>query len=66
MDDDPGSRFVAGELARAIEFGRGALNPSCITDIELIANRFDSSRLDLAAGIEADDDTDDTGDNHDE
>ena len=55
-DDDIGNRLLAGELARAIEFGRGAINPSCITDIELIANRFEFDATALAAlGIESDD-----------
>jgi superfamily II DNA or RNA helicase len=55
-DDEVGSRMLAGELARAIEFGRGALNPSSITDIERIAHRFafDVTRL-ADAGVEEDD-----------
>jgi len=66
-DDDLGNRLLVGELARAIEFGRGALNPSCVTDIELIANRFDLNPADLAAvGIESDDDNTDTSDKDDE
>lgn len=66
-DDDLGNRLLVGELARAIEFGRGALNPSCITDIELIANRFELNPADLSAvGIESDDDNTDTSANDDE
>jgi len=43
--NEPGSAIVEGELARAVEFGRSAENPSAITDLELIAQRFG---LDLA------------------
>jgi superfamily II DNA or RNA helicase len=38
--NEPGSAIVEGELARAVEFGRSAENPSAITDLELIAQRF--------------------------
>ena len=57
--DDIGNRMLAGELARAVEFGRGSTNPSSITDIELIAHAFE---LDLVRsegeGIEEDETTD--------
>lgn len=54
--DDLGNRILAGELARAIEFGRGAMNPSCVTDIERIANRFEFDVMKLTAeGVETDD-----------
>ena len=49
------NRLLVGELARAVEFGRGALNPSSITDIERLAFRFDFDLDSLTdAGIEDD------------
>jgi superfamily II DNA or RNA helicase len=33
----PATAILEGELARAIEFGRHAINPSCITDLERLA-----------------------------
>ena len=49
------TRLLAGELARAVEFGRGALNPSSITDIERIALRFDFDLNTLSeTGVEDD------------
>ena len=39
-DEDPSVDLLAGEMTRAIEFGRNALNPSSITDLERIALRF--------------------------
>jgi superfamily II DNA or RNA helicase len=55
------TRLLAGELARAVEFGRGALNPSSITDIERIALRFDFDLNTLSeTGVE--DDTNATDD----
>lgn len=60
-DDAIASRMLAGELARAVEFGRGALNPSSITDIDRIAFRFDFDLASLTeAGVE--DDSPDTPD----
>lgn len=54
-DDAIATRLLAGELARAVEFGRGALNPSSITDIERLALRFDFDLGSLAeAGVEDD------------
>jgi superfamily II DNA or RNA helicase len=53
--DDPRISIVGGEIARALEFGRSALNPAAITDLELIASRFtrDYKGL-LQAGYEDD------------
>ena len=54
-DDATAGRLLAGELARAIEFGRGAENPSSVTDIERLALRFEFDLHALAgAGIEDD------------
>jgi superfamily II DNA or RNA helicase len=38
--EDPRLNIVAGEIVRAIEFGKSALNPAAITDLERIALRF--------------------------
>ncbi|HLL46157.1 MAG TPA: DEAD/DEAH box helicase family protein [Longimicrobiaceae bacterium] len=54
-DDEVANRLLAGELARAVEFGRGALNPSSITDIERLAFRFNFDLGTLAeSGVEDD------------
>lgn len=51
--------MLSGELARAIEFGRHAVNPACVADLNRIAARFGVT-LDAAdAGFEGDDDVDD-------
>lgn len=52
---DPRISIVGGEIARAVEFGRSALNPAAITDLERIALRFsrDYKSL-LEAGYEDD------------
>lgn len=54
-DKDPRIGIVGGEVARALEFGRSALNPAAITDLERIALRFtrDYKSL-LDAGYEDD------------
>jgi superfamily II DNA or RNA helicase len=55
-EEEPNAAILMGEIARAIEFGSGALNPSSIHDLELIALRanLDCSAV-LAAGYEDDD-----------
>lgn len=55
-DKDPRISIVGGEIARALEFGRSALNPAAITDLERIALRFsrDYKSL-LEAGYEDED-----------
>lgn len=54
-DEPPGTTIVEGEIVRAIEFGRSAINPSCIADLERVAIEygldFDAMR---DAGIEDD------------
>ena len=54
-EEDPRLNIVAGEIVRAVEFGRSALNPAAITDLERIALRFatDYKAL-LSAGYEDD------------
>jgi superfamily II DNA or RNA helicase len=54
-DEDPSIDLLAGEMTRAIEFGRNALNPSSITDLERIALRFGLDYDELAgSGYEED------------
>ncbi len=36
-NEPPATAILEGELARAIEFGRHAINPGCITDLERLA-----------------------------
>jgi superfamily II DNA or RNA helicase len=38
--EDPRLNILGGEITRAVEFGRSALNPAAITDLERIALRF--------------------------
>jgi len=56
LDEPPGTAIIEGEIARAIEFGKSALNPSCITDLERLAieYKFDIETL-KNSGIEDDD-----------
>ena len=46
-DDDVGLSIVRGELSRAIQFGRGAKNPSSVTELERIAVQFGISPEDF-------------------
>ena len=39
-DEPPETSIVEGEIVRAVEFGRSALNPSCIADLEHLAIEF--------------------------
>ncbi len=54
-EDDPSLSILTAELVRAIEFGKGALNPSAVTELERIALHYslDYESL-LAAGYEED------------
>lgn len=38
--EDPRLNIIGGEITRSIEFGKSALNPAAITDLERIALRF--------------------------
>ena len=38
--EDPRLNILGGEITRSLEFGRSALNPSAVTDLERIALRF--------------------------
>jgi superfamily II DNA or RNA helicase len=39
-EEDPRLNIIGGEITRALEFGKSALNPAAITDLERIALRF--------------------------
>lgn len=55
-DEPPSTAIIKGEIVRAIEFGRSALNPSCVTDLERLAieHKLDFENLRLV-GVEDDD-----------
>ena len=55
-DEPPETSIVEGEIARAIEFGKSAINPSCIASLERLAIEFglEFDKL-ITAGIEIDD-----------
>ena len=38
--EDPRLNIIGGEMTRALEFGKSALNPAAVTDLERIALRF--------------------------
>jgi superfamily II DNA or RNA helicase len=61
-DEPPATAILEGELARAIEFGTHAINPSCITDLQRLAidHGLDWKLL-VNAGIEDDDESDNSG-----
>ena len=56
--EPPETKVLEGEIARALEFGRNAVNPGCITDLERLAISYG---IDQAAvfgiGIEEDEDS---------
>ena len=56
--EGPANSLLLGELARAIEFGRGAINPAAVSDLKRIAARFDIDWTLLEAGFEGEEDTD--------
>ena len=57
-DDDAGSSIVSAELSRAIQFGEWAENPSCVSDLRIIARRYGINYQDIKdGGLEDDDET---------
>ena len=48
--EDKSLSIVAAELSRAIEFGKNAKNPGCITELRLIALRFGINYKDFLYG----------------
>jgi hypothetical protein len=59
-DDGDGTSILAGEIARAIEFGTHAINPACVTDLRLLAIQSGLDWSAASGGFE--DDTDATPD----
>jgi superfamily II DNA or RNA helicase len=54
-NEDSAVDLLAGEMTRAIEFGRNALNPSSVTELERVALRFNIDFQELAvSGYEED------------
>lgn len=54
--EDPRLDIIGGEIIRSVEFGRSALNPAAITDLERLALRFtDDYQTLLNAGYEEED-----------
>ena len=55
LDDATGTRIVEGELARAVEFGLHAENPSAVFDLQRLAIRFGIDYPELVGqGVEDD------------
>jgi len=56
-EEPANTSIVGGEIVRAIEFGRSALNPSCVSDLERIAIEYGLDFDELRdVGVEDDDD----------
>jgi superfamily II DNA or RNA helicase len=54
--EDPRLNILGGEILRSLEFGKSALNPSAITDLERIALQFSNDyKALLGAGYEDED-----------
>ena len=57
-DDDAGNSIVMAELSRAIQFGEWAENPSCVSDLQIIARRYGIDYRDVKdGGLEDDNET---------
>lgn len=56
-DEIKGASIIRGELARAVEFGRSARNPSAVTELARIADRFGVDiDMDREEGLEDEED----------
>lgn len=55
-DEGDGSSILAGEIARAIEFGTHAINPASVTDLKLLAHAIGLDWNAASGGFEVDDD----------
>jgi superfamily II DNA or RNA helicase len=58
-DEGDGNSILAGEIARAIEFGSHAINPASVTDLKLLAHSVGLDWNAASGGFEVDDDIDD-------
>lgn len=57
-DEGDGNSILAGEIARAIEFGSHAINPASVTDLQLLAHSIGLDWAAASGGFEIDDDGD--------
>lgn len=57
-DEGDGNSILAGEIARAIEFGSHAINPASVTDLQLLAHSIGLDWTAGSGGFEIDDDGD--------
>lgn len=57
-DEGDGNSILAGEIARAIEFGTHAINPASVTDLKMLAASIGLDWAAASGGFEADDDED--------
>jgi superfamily II DNA or RNA helicase len=57
-DEGDGRSILAGEIARAIEFGGYAINPASVTDLKLLAHSIGLEWDAASGGFEDDDDAD--------
>lgn len=53
--NDKSTSIIEGELSRAIEFGCGAENPSCVYDLKMIARRYGIDFVKVSEGGYEDD-----------
>lgn len=57
-DEGDGNSILAGEIARAIEFGSHAINPASVTDLQLLAHSIGLDWAAASGGFEIDDEAD--------
>lgn len=57
-DEGDGNSILAGEIARAIEFGSHAINPASVTDLKLLAQSIGLDWRTASGGFEIDDEAD--------
>jgi len=54
-DEGDGNSILAGEIARAIEFGSHAINPASVTDLKMLAAAIGLDWTEASGGFEDDD-----------